>query len=530
MKRTLRLLLAPLLLSSPVPPRARRTGTPPGGLGRRTPSPSGRRPSPRPSSVPGRCRTAASSSSFATRRAPSANGWQKLVYPSAVFPRLHEGQGPRQPRPRLDPTAQRLAERFGVRAGPAWLVLTPDLLLAGKQEGESNQSTWIERFVASERAWAVFRQKLDQEKTAPADLGASFAVGEEAYRRYGDAMAEERFRRVADDPKAPADLRERSLAYLASIALEARRFDDAEKALKKILATTKDPVLREKAELRLADVDIGRGDRTKAADRLEGLPREAPRIPSAARGRGAPQGPRRREAVKDPEMTPRILRRLAATLRSSRSPPRPCRRRTRRPVRRLAPSRVGLREARRGPALPARRRRHDRAGMARQLEQAPRGLPHPDRSGRRAGRRACRSAAPAYPAHREKKLPFSEKPLALFDGETVIVVEGTAAADAVPGPRTLRRHPRFPALQRRPVPRPGPGRGDARDRGRAGRDGRHPGKRRALPARRGPRRQRHRPGGRGNRARPRRPTPVPSPAAPSPPSSASSSSRASPST
>ena len=46
--------------------------------------------------------------------------------------------------------------------------------------------------------------------------------------------------------------------------------------------------------------------------------------------------------------------------------------------------------------------------------------------------------APAYPPHKEQKLPFSEKPLALFDGETVIVVEGTAGTDAVPGPRTLR--------------------------------------------------------------------------------------------
>jgi thiol:disulfide interchange protein DsbD len=45
---------------------------------------------------------------------------------------------------------------------------------------------------------------------------------------------------------------------------------------------------------------------------------------------------------------------------------------------------------------------------------------------------------PAYPAHKEKKLPFSDTPLALFDGETVIVVEGTAGANASPGPRTLR--------------------------------------------------------------------------------------------
>lgn len=47
-------------------------------------------------------------------------------------------------------------------------------------------------------------------------------------------------------------------------------------------------------------------------------------------------------------------------------------------------------------------------------------------------------AAPVYPAHHEKKLPFSEKPLALYEGETVIVVEGKADPAAVPGPRTLR--------------------------------------------------------------------------------------------
>ncbi|MRR12682.1 hypothetical protein EG835_09550 [bacterium] len=169
---------------------------------------------------------------------------------------------------RSSPDGTRLSERFGVQLSPAWLVLTPDLLLAGKQEGASNQSTWFDRFIASEHDWALFRQKLAIEKAAPGDPAATLAVAEDAYRRFGNEMAEERFRRVAGDPKAANDLRERALSYLAAIALEARRLDDAEKALKEILATTKDPVLREKAELRLADVDLGRGDRGKAAERL----------------------------------------------------------------------------------------------------------------------------------------------------------------------------------------------------------------------------------------------------------------------
>lgn len=47
-------------------------------------------------------------------------------------------------------------------------------------------------------------------------------------------------------------------------------------------------------------------------------------------------------------------------------------------------------------------------------------------------------APPVYPPHKEKKLPFSDKPLALFDGDTVVVVEGKVDAAAAPGPKTLR--------------------------------------------------------------------------------------------
>ena len=46
--------------------------------------------------------------------------------------------------------------------------------------------------------------------------------------------------------------------------------------------------------------------------------------------------------------------------------------------------------------------------------------------------------APAYPSHHEKKLPFSDKPLALYEGETAILVEGKVDPAAAPGPRTLR--------------------------------------------------------------------------------------------
>jgi hypothetical protein len=277
MKRKLRLLIAPLLLSSPFL------------LGQEgvTPTPVYRPQDPEPiwatsfGEAVDRARSMPNGRIFVElveESCPQCERMASLVYPSASFRAFMSDKVPVSLL-RSSPDGARLSKRFGVQLSPAWLVLTPDLLLAGKQEGASNQSTWIDRFIATERDWALFRQKLASEKAAPGDLAASLAVGEEAYRRYGNAMAEERFRRVADDPKAPNDLRERALSYLASIALEARRLDDAEKALKEILATTKDPVLREKAELRLADVDLGRGDREKAVERLRTFLEKHPESP-----------------------------------------------------------------------------------------------------------------------------------------------------------------------------------------------------------------------------------------------------------
>lgn len=44
----------------------------------------------------------------------------------------------------------------------------------------------------------------------------------------------------------------------------------------------------------------------------------------------------------------------------------------------------------------------------------------------------------AYPAQLERTFSFSEKPVVVYEGKTVFVVEGTVAADAAPGPRTVR--------------------------------------------------------------------------------------------
>ena len=108
---------------------------------------------------------------FATSRCPELRPDGEARLPGGFVPGLHARQGRRSSSRSADARGKaRSPSGFGVRSAPAWLVLTPDLLLCGKQEGESNQSGLVRAVRSrSERGWAAFRRKLDEEKKAPAD-------------------------------------------------------------------------------------------------------------------------------------------------------------------------------------------------------------------------------------------------------------------------------------------------------------------------------------------------------------------------
>lgn len=174
---------------------------------------------------------------------------------------------------------RRLAERLNVQGVPTWVVVTPELLMCGMLGGLTNQSQWFQTFAETERSWSRYKQKLEDEAKAPGNTELVYDIAEETFKRGGDDVAEPRFARLAKDPKATPAVRERSLAYLTSIQMDQMRFEAAEKNLETLRETAKDPVLKERAELRLADVDVARGRKDRAIRRLQDFKKEHPGSP-----------------------------------------------------------------------------------------------------------------------------------------------------------------------------------------------------------------------------------------------------------
>jgi hypothetical protein len=166
------------------------------------------------------------------------------------------------------PEGRDLARRFRVRGVPTWIVVTPDLLECGRQEGTISQQGWVDAFVQVERGWASYRKLLTAEAADPADAKLVFEAARQTYQRGGGAQAEARFRRLAADGNLAPSIREQSLGYLTSIEMDSGRFDEAIGHLDKLAATAQDPTLKVRAELRRADVEIARGRKDLAIWRL----------------------------------------------------------------------------------------------------------------------------------------------------------------------------------------------------------------------------------------------------------------------
>jgi hypothetical protein len=175
-----------------------------------------------------------------------------------------------------------LGAKLRVREAPTWVVVTPDLLVCGGQAGPTTQMGWVETFARSEASWVGYRRLLEKEKQDPADLQVVFDVARETFRRGGDPIAEPRFERLSNDPDCPPDLREKSLAYIASIELDAGRPERADGYLDRLLAVGKDPVLKQRAQLRKADIEISRGRKDLAIARLRAFKKEWPASPLVA--------------------------------------------------------------------------------------------------------------------------------------------------------------------------------------------------------------------------------------------------------
>jgi tetratricopeptide (TPR) repeat protein len=186
-----------------------------------------------------------------------------LLYPAFDFEALLIDMVP----VKLDldtPDGRATAQKYEIQEVPSVLVTSPEGRLVFLMQGFQNAPEFYAHVRRDVDAYRAFARTIDAQNVAALPAADALQSGRDLYHRRDPGSALARFQRVAAAPDATAPQRDEALELQAVCDLDLGRPVESRTAIEKLLATTKDPDRRERAEIFRAQIPLSEGKRDEA--------------------------------------------------------------------------------------------------------------------------------------------------------------------------------------------------------------------------------------------------------------------------
>lgn len=182
-------------------------------------------------------------------------GWchrmEREVFPSEVF----QGVAKNYALLRLDTEDKKegtkVATDFGVTSLPTFLLLTPDMGVAGYIRGYAPADKFVEKIQEAEAEYFAFQKRVRAETKSSSERDRLMLTMEMANRR-DFARAETRLTTLAKSKDAA--IRDESLQQLAAVYAMQKKWDKAEATLRQALEINRRGAIAEKNQMMLAQI------------------------------------------------------------------------------------------------------------------------------------------------------------------------------------------------------------------------------------------------------------------------------------
>lgn len=149
-----------------------------------------------------------------------------------------------------------LAQRYGIKETPAILITTPEGRLVFLLEGFLNAPDFYEHVYADIKAYKAFAKKVEAQDIGRLPAREALDTGAELWHRSDPGAALPRLKRAASVPKAPASVRDPAREILAAAQLDLGQIAQSRETINRLIETTKDKSLRERAEIFRAQIPL----------------------------------------------------------------------------------------------------------------------------------------------------------------------------------------------------------------------------------------------------------------------------------
>jgi tetratricopeptide (TPR) repeat protein len=180
---------------------------------------------------------------------------QRLLYPAFDFEALLIGMVPVKLRYDF-PEAKPLQETYGVATAPSILITTPEGRLVFLMEGFKDAPDFYAHVRKDLDLYRQFAKKIDAQDVATLSANEALATGYELFARKDPKAALPRLKRASVAPNPGAGVREGALENLAAVELDLGDAAASRKSIDQLIALTKNPDQKQRAELFRAQIPL----------------------------------------------------------------------------------------------------------------------------------------------------------------------------------------------------------------------------------------------------------------------------------
>lgn len=180
------------------------------------------------------------------------------------------------------PEGKELARRYGVRDTPAVLVTSPEGRTVFRMEGFTSTAEFYQHIHQDMEAYRTFVKRIDGQDITHLPAKEALETGRELYQRSDSGAAVPRLERAVRHPKAPAAVRDEAREILAAVELDLGQIPAAHQTVDRLIATTKDPLRRERGELFRAQLPLAENKPAEALALFRKFQKDHPKSPYIA--------------------------------------------------------------------------------------------------------------------------------------------------------------------------------------------------------------------------------------------------------
>lgn len=171
------------------------------------------------------------------------------------------------------------AQKFAVNQLPTFLVLAPDLSLAGMIRGYAPSKEFVKTLKQTRDQYDAFTKRVKNEPAIAKDYKQRLELAKEFIQRAAYDKGEPRLKKLMSEKGVPTPVRDDAYYHLAMIYAMQNKFDDGIKTVRALTAISKTGEPVERARLLAGQIYLQQGNLLSAANEFRSFKQSYPNSP-----------------------------------------------------------------------------------------------------------------------------------------------------------------------------------------------------------------------------------------------------------